>query len=788
MANGSQKKRRVPLIATLAVKKEFISQEQLDQMLAQCSGKVSEKEMAQQFLLSGLISKKNVHRLSTAVKVLSIHRQEHRFGAIALAKGFVNKSVLDLALEDQKKSIRKGEKTRRIGNVMVEAGLLTVKQRDSILKLQKQTAMAQVGEKPKSQPIPRQTVSKKALSPQAAPSFLAPDKTSKKQSTALFSDAPQSQGSDPAAQVADSPDTKKKNVSPAMDASSGPSDADQAPDSSLKSDASMESQVSPESDTPLGPDAPDVPLEPAIKIVGGMLLKVAEDHLSAYLTKDLAVDPGILAVMVRTALAQEQIVYGLADDDEIEAFIRAPILESTFFKVAQGIDPDPGKEARTEYFFSTEYLKAGGMDENGNIDFKVRGETPLVEKGTVLAEEITGTPAEPGMDIHGNTVPARNHTGRPLSFGTGATLSEDGQKVLATVRGYPKLTLSGVITVHEEFTTKADVGYETGHVNFDGNIRVKGCIKAGFKVKGAAVTAVELDGGEVIADGDLTIAHGINGAKVYARGNVYAEFINDSRIVCMGDVFVKKEIVDAEIECSGACSVINGRLISSKVSAKMGVMARSIGTPTALASTLTVGHDAFLVQELEKNRLETQNVQKIIQTHQKLMETIKQQMDKLQAQITHLAHTQDQAQQELQKIQARLPEITNKQEEQKLRAQSDTLAKRAAAAEKKIQVCFDQSEDMEEQMGTADLDIAQLEIEESCLKQEHDNLISWSHQNPGKPRVVVNADMEPGTVIIGQYSQITIDTRIRHARVTELPVKPSHKDDPVIYQMQIGNF
>jgi len=42
---------------------------------------------------------------------------------------------LDLALEEQKEQFKKGKKPRRIGDMMVEAGMITLKQRDEIFKL-----------------------------------------------------------------------------------------------------------------------------------------------------------------------------------------------------------------------------------------------------------------------------------------------------------------------------------------------------------------------------------------------------------------------------------------------------------------------------------------------------------------------------------------------------------------------------------------------------------------------------------------------------------------------------
>lgn len=83
------------------------------------------------------------------------------------------------------------------------------------------------------------------------------------------------------------------------------------------------------------------------------------------------------------------------------------------------------------------------MDDEGNIDFKQRGEIPLVEKGTVLAEKTPRVKERAGLNIHGEDVAMSPSKDTPMKFGKGAVLSEDGFKLLAGVRGYPKFSLGG---------------------------------------------------------------------------------------------------------------------------------------------------------------------------------------------------------------------------------------------------------------------------------------------------------------------------------------------------------
>ncbi|MGD9825272.1 flagellar assembly protein A [Desulfobacter sp.] len=725
MATRSKQNKTVPLIGTLAVKHQFISEEQLQKALAQCSDNTNlEAELKEYFLAGNLISSQNIHRLAMAAKAITIHQQEHRFGAIALARGLVNKSVLDLALEEQKEQLKKGKKPRRIGDVMVEAGLITLKQRDDILKLQN-----------------------RACKP--------PDRTNKPLSkTEPAKDVPVlAHGENQAA--------------PGHDA--------------LRPSADNIPKPTPESNG--GPVLDR--MEQVAQICGGLLLQVTCDHLSAFLSKTCDMNPDISAVVIRTALAEKGVVFGLAPDDRIEEFIRSPMADSTFFSVAQGVEPSPGKDTKIEFFFNTDYLKTGGMDDSGNIDFKHRGPRPLVETGTVLAEKIAGSTPQPGRDVYGNTIQALGGTDNPFRVGAGAVLSEDGRKVLATVRGVPRITLAGLIVVHEESAINGNIDNDTGPVEFNGNIRVTGTIKSG--VRGVDITAQAVDNAIVEASGDLIIACGINDARVYARGNVYAQSITHSKIVCMGDVFVTKKIVDSTIECSGGCSIITGMLVSSRVSAKMGLMARSIGSGTVGPSRIRVGHDAFAARELEKNSAGMVRFEEAIQDLWKKKSAVRRQAAGLKKQMTELARVRERIQVKCREIESQ-PELPPGNRDFLNRRLAE-FRKNLKAAETKIQMCAAKTRDLVRQAAKVDRQILEPSASKKTLADEKKNLISWSEHTPGKARVAVDGEIMPGTVITGLHSSFVADTELCHVRITERPVKSDEgKKSEIIYQMQVDNF
>ena len=155
MTSGGGKKIKCPLIGLLAVKNQLITKEELETGLAQCATSTDLEGALKDYLLDKeLVSGKNIERLSRAAKTLEIRQKEYKFGAIAMGKGFINKSVLDLALEEQEDAIRGKRKPTLIGDMLVAAGLMTTKQRDYILKLQKREKIPDKGANPDKTLVP----------------------------------------------------------------------------------------------------------------------------------------------------------------------------------------------------------------------------------------------------------------------------------------------------------------------------------------------------------------------------------------------------------------------------------------------------------------------------------------------------------------------------------------------------------------------------------------------------------------------------------------------------------
>ena len=328
-------------------------------------------------------------------------------------------------------------------------------------------------------------------------------------------------------------------------------------------------------------------------------IRITNDGLKATMVLTDQFDNDLTLPGLKHLIEKNNILYGVATDDRLKEFLTDDAYRTKEFDLAKGLAPEEGTDAQIVYQFEREYLKAGTIKNDGSIDFKNRGDLPFVAANDLLAEKIPPIIGRNGVNIFGDVVSPMPPIDRKLKCGKGVRLSEDKCQALAQVSGYPKLTPEGELIVNDAYILEGDVDYTTGHLKFDKNIFITGTIKNGFKVEGLDVVAKAVDGGIINAAGDVCIENGITDASITTRGNMSAGFIHRSKIACMGDMDVKKEVVETNIVLEGTFEMLRGKMYASVLSAKGGARIWYVGSEKSRASVITVGTSSYLEQELK---------------------------------------------------------------------------------------------------------------------------------------------------------------------------------------------
>ncbi len=519
-------------------------------------------------------------------------------------------------------------------------------------------------------------------------------------------------------------------------------------------------------------------------------LSFSKDLTTASIQKVKGMDlPDILTLSSLMDFLQEQnIIFGIVEDKAIEEGILRLRTEGKSLIVAKGEKPVSCENGSIKFHFENDFTNPGKIQEDGTIDFRDRGEIPYVSIGAFLAEKTPAKEGKNGMDVLGNPILADPALDPVFIASNGTRTNDDGLEIYADLDGQPHVDAMGNITVNPELMINGDVDFETGNIDFNGNIIVKGIVKEGFTIKGISLTAQEIEGAEIELSGDLYISDGITEAKIHSVGNVHAKFINHSRVAGFGDLIIQKEIIDSKIVISGACQNPGGHIITSKIIAKCGIEAGNIGTTASKPAVLKVGVDEHIkiltqtIQDrLEKSLARLQEVKEKI----KLIEI---QDQELYGQITQKAQIQEKAQNEMKEIGQIILDLKKEDDVaglQKASIQLKKLSKTAETVEQELNKIFETQDLYAKQINQFKERINQIENQNKRDVLEKKGLKEFADKTPPLPRILINGKIIEDTSIYGPNSSITIREDLSRCRIQETAMA---EDGQYFYEMNVTDL
>ncbi|MCK5541180.1 MAG: DUF342 domain-containing protein [Desulfobacterales bacterium] len=521
-------------------------------------------------------------------------------------------------------------------------------------------------------------------------------------------------------------------------------------------------------------------------------LTLSEDKTKAFIRLKTSDIDGINIITIKELLEQEGIKVGIKDDDFIQSWLLGASPEDDAIIIAKGRKPKPPKNAEINYHFPLEFRQPGKVDSEGRIDFKERGEIPFVEKDTFLAAKIFPEDGIAGINVLGEIMPVEEPLDMVFVAGTGVRESDDGVKIYADIDGQPNLDPLGNISVFPELKIDGDVCFESGNVEFDGNIIVSGMIKEGFTVKGASLTIEQIEGAEVDLTGDLSVSSGIVDANlIKVKGNIQAKYVNNSKIYGFGDLIVQKEILDSKIRVSGACINEGGTIIASDISAKMGIDAGNIGTMGSRPSTLKVGideHTNFLVAKID-SKLKV-NIDIITILRSEILELDKEDQA-LHITISEHAYTQDRTQVKLKDVEKKkfdLQASGNAAALQKVFELEAQMQEQAKQAEDEINRGFERQDAVAQEIVQKKERIGQLDKTNEALMEEKKKLLEFTSKKEPVPVVKVAKKIMSGTKIQGPTSVLTIKESTSRCRIMEIKQTDEGMGSLGFYEMVITDL
>jgi len=168
--------------------------------------------------------------------------------------------------------------------------------------------------------------------------------------------------------------------------------------------------------------------------------------------------------------------------------------------------------------------------------------------------------------------------------------------------------------VEDEYIVHGNVNFRVGIIDFKGVVDIRGEIRDHFDVK--ATKGVKVAGNigacNINTEGNVTFC-GIDGrdkGRIFAGGNIYANYLHDVTIECAGDVIVSVEIHNCTIKSLGKVVVEKGAIMGGVCVALGGIESKIIGSKSSsIPTVLNAGSSYFDLHEIKGIMAELEEAQ-----------------------------------------------------------------------------------------------------------------------------------------------------------------------------------
>ncbi len=341
----------------------------------------------------------------------------------------------------------------------------------------------------------------------------------------------------------------------------------------------------------------------------GSYVKISKDGMTAWL---YLTDPGI----ERDNYTMEELTDFLKKKDVVTGYHHsnlAAMIKKKVYKreivVAQGQPAIEGNNGYYEYKFDLNQRRAPKVLSNGRVDYTNMSSLQNVHEGDVVAIYHHAREGTDGYDVKGRIQQVKGVKEIPPLTGKAICQSQENPDVYIALQDGKIGMKNGKIDIQALHEINGDVTLITGKVEFFGDVVITGGVESGVVIR--AGRNIEIKGNveavNLFAGGDIILARGIQGgqkAKVIARGNIYADFLEHTVAVAGGDVQANT-ILNSRVSADGKITLTGkkGAIIGGYNHAMMGIAATEIGNAAEIRTVVHVGCEKEVYQKVQKLRI-----------------------------------------------------------------------------------------------------------------------------------------------------------------------------------------
>ncbi|MDV6251894.1 FapA family protein [Vibrio sp. EA2] len=254
-----------------------------------------------------------------------------------------------------------------------------------------------------------------------------------------------------------------------------------------------------------------------------------------------------------------------------------------------------------------------GQSSGDKIDLRNLGETISVNTGDEVLRRVPATRGTPGYTVQGRVIPPQAGNDITLKPGKGTEVSRsDPNLLIASTSGTP-LIKNNTIEVDNALCLN-NIGVNTGHVKFKGNVIIGGNIEPGMIVQatGSITVGGFIESADVQACDDILVGKGIIGhtvsdgqpksCRVKTKGSIRANYAQYCELSAGEDIELAVHSMNNDIHCGKNLTVLdvsgkNGTLSGGHAKVGQSVLCLQLGVEGDTATKVEAFSDYSLYKE-----------------------------------------------------------------------------------------------------------------------------------------------------------------------------------------------
>ncbi|MFG0275855.1 MAG: DUF342 domain-containing protein [Phycisphaerales bacterium] len=256
--------------------------------------------------------------------------------------------------------------------------------------------------------------------------------------------------------------------------------------------------------------------------------------------------------------------------------------------VAAGREPAHGRDGSFELVerLAAQLEPTPSHDEDEPVDYYNRKSFHVVRAGETIGRLVEPTAGRAGLTVAGKEIAPRTGKACEVRVEDGASLQ--GDLIVADVTGALRHE-GGAIGVDEVLEISGPVDYETGNIEFPGDVIVREGVCDCFRVVGERDVTVlgVVEAATIRAERDASLLGGMAGrekGELSVGRDLEARYLGMVSGVVGRHATVEREVVDCDLEVRGRfhgerCAIVGGRL-AIRASSEVGEIGRYSGVRT----------------------------------------------------------------------------------------------------------------------------------------------------------------------------------------------------------------